>query len=89
MAQALKAFYIEHDRLPACNKETGRCDEAVEAITKFLESKKKNPLLDLWGSFYGYQPIMNGQREEGFELRSAGPDKKMNTNDDVVWTAKL
>jgi general secretion pathway protein G len=35
--------------------------------------------MDAWGTPFGYVP-----RENDFEVRSAGPDKAMNTSDDIT-----
>jgi hypothetical protein len=44
-----------------------------------LDSMTKNPAIDMWGSPYRYRLI-----ENGFELRSAGPDCRCDTSDDLV-----
>lgn len=60
----------------------GRCpsrDEFAQAVDRRYVNAPHDPLLDPWKRYYQYYLLSNG-----FELRSAGPDGRLATTDDLV-----
>jgi hypothetical protein len=70
-AGQISLYRNEHGKLPTSFADLGTPSQANMFYTT-----------DPWGTNLSYAPNSNG----GFELRSAGPDKLMNTNDDIVQT---
>ena len=55
--------------------------EFTSRIAARLRSPLKDPLQDSWGRRYAYR-----NKTRGFELRSAGPDGRFHTPDDLTLT---
>lgn len=89
MADAIQTFYLDRDRLPKCNEQSRTCPELVQLLHRYLQSKKKNLTADIWGTPYGYAPLLENGGETGFLLKSAGPDKKWETRDDIELKKKF
>lgn len=53
------------------------CDASGSEECELIETTE--PPIDFWGS-----PVAYSRRADGFELRSAGPDRKAGTSDDIV-----
>jgi hypothetical protein len=73
MADAIEAYRKDRGQAP-------RTDDIAELLD-YLSPRYLNPPLrfDLWGRQFEYQDGAGGYR-----LRSAGPDRKAGTNDDLV-----
>ena len=55
-------------------------------------NKKRDPAQDVWGTYFKIKKIdkkIHGDQHYGFEVRSAGPDRKFYTKDDIHTTMWL
>ena len=63
--------------------QAGRFPDSLDDLTVSTESRaallKKDSLVDSWGNSFQYKKV--GRFE--YEIRSAGPDGQMNTEDDI------
>ena len=73
LADAIELYRSEKRRLPARLEDLKDLDVNGEPYTD-------KSLIDLWGTAYRYRPEGDTQ----FQLRSAGPDGRFDTNDDIV-----
>ena len=68
--------------------ETGRFPDTLDALTVATETRpakfKKSQLIDSWGTPFQYKKLPNYE----YEVRSAGPDAAMNTEDDLWYPPK-
>lgn len=71
---AILQFYRDHRILPSTINAA--CDPAPEQCLTVDEGEQPT---DFWGS-----PVLYAVEGEGFELRSAGPDRKAGNRDDLV-----
>jgi general secretion pathway protein G len=74
--------FIEWVRKPA-NQAKGGCPASLQEIADILGRKDTN---DNWGtplSFYCGSNLPPGAQSAGFAVQSAGPDRQMNTPDDI------
>jgi general secretion pathway protein G len=78
---ALQGYSTQHGTFPPT--EAGLAPLA-QGLTKELERVPK----DDWSSnFYYMFPGSSGNLERPFDLKSLGPDKQLNTGDDIdIWT---
>ncbi len=75
MSVMLDATYVMDRRLP---KEK---DFAAWMERSFKENNVKSLLVDQWGEPYIYTVTANRRK---YQIRSAGPDMELNTDDDLV-----
>lgn len=70
--------------IEAFEVSAGKFPETLEELTQATETRaallKKDGLNDSWGTAFQYK--RNGKFE--YEIRSAGPDAQMNTEDDIT-----
>ncbi len=90
LSNALNTFEIENDRFPTTSEGLKALIEKPANATGWEKPylEKQEIPKDPWGNEYTYrQP---GQRNEySFDLSSAGPDGKANTEDDITnWAAE-
>ena len=75
MSVMLDATYVMDRRLPK------QKDFAAWMAESFKENNVKSLLVDQWGTPYVYL-VSRNQRQ--YQIRSAGPDLELNTDDDLV-----
>ena len=73
LSGALEAYYKERSRFPVCDT----IEPVFDALIPTYSAHP--PQLDLWGMPFAYRGTENSYR-----LSSSGPDRKINTADDLV-----
>lgn len=72
LQKAIHACKVRDERYPTR-------EELSRYVAENFRSRGRSVFNDSWNTTYGYESTDNG-----FELRSAGPDKQMGTADDLV-----
>ena len=72
--QAIQIFQIQRSTLP------DSLDVLTQASGDAPAPLKKDSLVDSWGNNFSYRKLTKNT----FEIRSAGPDGNLNTEDDLV-----
>lgn len=57
-------------------------DEWPNVVHAQYEIKKRDPIVDIWGYYYGYYPENNI-----YTLASVGPDLVIGTGDDILYNS--
>ena len=81
LSNALGRFHVDNDRFPTDQEGLGGLMTAPADLPhwgpdKYIEKLPQDP----WGDDYQYKDLGNNQ----FEVRSLGPDKTPNTDDDIT-----
>ncbi len=71
------------DRIRSYEVDRGELPKTLQEVLETDKTARQDDSLDPWGTAYQYSPT-----EDGFELRSAGRDRQMNTPDDYVYRFK-
>ena len=83
LSGAISQFQIDTGRLPTTAEGLGALLSAPSGIANWHGPYIYHPPKDIWGHLYTYRILPSGK----FEIRSAGPDGRPFTSDDIIGTS--